>query len=92
MILKILKNNIINKYAHSLCDTGSIELQIILLSFKINNLKKHLNKYNKDKNCKKNILNFINKKKKFLTYLKRKKFHIYNNLVSDLKEIDVVKG
>ncbi|WP_259286499.1 30S ribosomal protein S15 [Candidatus Nasuia deltocephalinicola] len=91
MILNNFKKNIIKKYAHNLYDTGSTELQIILLTFKINNLKIHLNKYNKDKKNKKNLPIFINKRKKFLIYLKRKKFYIYNNLIEDLNIIDVVK-
>ncbi len=91
MILNTFKKNIIKKYAHNLYDTGSVELQIILLTFKISNLEIHLNKYSKDKNNKKNFSIFINKRKKFLIYLKRKKFHIYKNLIKDLNIIDVVK-
>ncbi len=91
MILNNFKKNIIKNYAHNLYDTGSIELQTILLTFKINNLEVHLNKYFKDKNSKKNLSIFINKRKKFLIYLKRKKPYIYNNLIKDLNIIDVVK-
>ncbi len=91
MILNNFEKNIIKKYSHNLYDTGSTELQIILLTFKINNLKIHLNKYSKDKKNKKNLPIFINKRKKFLIYLKRKKFYIYNNLIKDLNIIDVVK-
>ncbi|WP_259292777.1 30S ribosomal protein S15 [Candidatus Nasuia deltocephalinicola] len=92
MILNTFKKNIIKKYSHNLYDTGSIELQIILLTFKINNLIIHLNKYSKDKNNKRNLSIFISKRKKFLIYLKRKKKYIYNNLIKDLNLIDVVKG
>ncbi|WP_259285939.1 30S ribosomal protein S15 [Candidatus Nasuia deltocephalinicola] len=92
MILNTFKKNIIKKYAHNLYDTGSTELQIILLTFKINNLEIHLNKYNKDKNNKRNLLIFISKRKKFLIYLKSKNINIYNNLIKDLELIDVVKG
>ncbi|WP_259286072.1 30S ribosomal protein S15 [Candidatus Nasuia deltocephalinicola] len=90
MILNNLKKNIIKKYAHNLYDTGSIELQIILLTFKINKLEIHLKKYIKDKNNKKNLSIILNKRDRFLIYLKRKKNYIYNNLIDDLK-IDVVK-
>ncbi|WP_259288801.1 30S ribosomal protein S15 [Candidatus Nasuia deltocephalinicola] len=90
MILNNFKKNIIKKYAHNLYDTGSTELQIILLTFKINNLKIHLKKYIKDKNNKKNLSIILSKRNKFLIYLKRKKLYIYNKLTEDLK-IDVVK-
>lgn len=91
MILNNFQKNIIKKYANSLYDTGSAELQIILLTFKINNLKIHLNKYIKDKNNKKNLSILLNKRNKFLIYLKRKKKHIYNVLIIDLNIVDVVE-
>ncbi len=91
MILNKFQKSIIKKYAHNLQDTGSIELQIILLTLKIKNLEIHLNKYIKDKNNKKNLLNFLSKRNKFLIYLKRKKNNIYNSLIEDLNIIDVVK-
>lgn len=91
MILSKFQKSIIKKYAHNLQDTGSIELQIILLTLKIKNLEIHLNKYVKDKNNKKNLSNFLSKRNKFLIYLKRKKNNIYNNLIEDLNIIDVVK-
>ncbi|WP_259289711.1 30S ribosomal protein S15 [Candidatus Nasuia deltocephalinicola] len=91
MILNNFQKNIIKKYAHNLRDTGSAELQIILLTLKIKNLEIHLNKYIKDKNNKKNLLNFLSRRNKLLIYLKHKKIDIYNSLIEDLDIIDVVK-
>ena len=54
-------------------DTGSSEVQIALLTEKIESLSKHMNLFKKDKHSSVGLLKAVNKRKKLLDYLKRKK-------------------
>ena len=52
-------------------DTGSSEIQIGLLTEKIENLSKHIGKYKKDKHSSVGLLKAVNRRKKLLNYLKK---------------------
>ena len=54
-------------------DTGSSEIQIALLTEKIENLSKHMNMFKKDKHSSVGLLKAVNKRKKLLDYLKKNK-------------------
>ena len=54
-------------------DTGSSEVQIALLTEKIENLSKHMKQSKKDKHSSLGLLKAVNKRKKLLDYLKNKK-------------------
>ena len=54
-------------------DTGSSEVQIVQLTKKIENLSNHIKKNNKDKHSSVGLLKAVNKRKKLLDYLKKKK-------------------
>jgi small subunit ribosomal protein S15 len=54
-------------------DTGSSEIQIAQLTYKIENLSKHINKYKKDKHSSVGLLKAVNRRKKLLDYLKKNK-------------------
>ena len=54
-------------------DTGSSEVQIALLTGKIQNLSKHIKKFKKDKHSSVGLLKAVNKRKKLLDYLKKNK-------------------
>ena len=58
-------------------DTGSSEVQIALLTEKIENLSKHMKKSKKDKHSSLGLLKAVNKRKKLLDYLKKKKIDSY---------------
>ena len=66
-------------------DTGSSEVQIAILTKKIENLSKHFKKYKKDKHSNVGLLRAVNKRKKLLDYLKRNNTDSYKNLLSKLK-------
>ena len=66
-------------------DTGSSEIQIALLTEKIENLSKHIKKFKKDKHSSVGLLKAVNKRKKLLDYLKRNKVDSYKNVLSKLK-------
>ena len=65
-------------------DTGSSEIQIALLTEKIENLSKHIKQFKKDKHSSVGLLKAVNKRKKLLDYLKRNKIDSYKNVLSKL--------
>ena len=65
-------------------DTGSSEVQIALLTEKIENLSKHMKQSKKDKHSSLGLLKAVNKRKKLLDYLKRNKIESYQNVISKL--------
>ena len=66
-------------------DTGSSEVQIALLTEKIETLSKHVKEFKKDKHSSVGLLKAVNKRKKLLDYLKRYKIDSYKNVLSQLK-------
>ena len=77
-----------NKKAEELAihdrDTGSSEIQIALLTEKIENLSKHIKQFKKDKHSSVGLLKAVNRRKKLLDYLKRNKVNSYKNVLSKL--------
>ena len=79
MIQKISKEIAIHEK-----DTGSSEVQVALLTEKIETLSKHINKFKKDKHSSIGLLKAVNRRKKLLDYLKRKKIDSYKNVLTKL--------
>tara|TARA_B100001121_G_scaffold19983_1_gene15709 strand:- start:257 stop:505 length:249 start_codon:yes stop_codon:yes gene_type:complete len=77
-----------NKKAQELAihekDTGSSEIQVALLTEKIEILSKHIKKFKKDKHSSIGLLRAVNRRKKLLDYLKRNKVDSYKNVLSKL--------
>ena len=65
-------------------DTGSSEVQISLLTEKIENLSKHTKQFKKDKHSSVGLLKAVNRRKKLLDYLKRNKIDSYKNILTKL--------
>ena len=65
-------------------DTGSSEVQVALLTEKIETLSKHINKFKKDKHSSIGLMKAVNTRKKLLDYLKRKKIDSYKNVLTKL--------
>jgi small subunit ribosomal protein S15 len=65
-------------------DTGSSEVQIALLTEKIESLSKHMKEFKKDKHSSVGLLKAVNKRKKLLDYLKRNKIDSYKNVLTKL--------
>ena len=65
-------------------DTGSSEVQIALLTEKIENLSKHMKQSKKDKHSSLGLLKAVNRRKKLLDYLKKNKLESYQNVISKL--------
>ena len=72
-------------------DTGSSEIQIALLTEKIENLSKHIKQFKKDKHSSVGLLKAVNRRKRLLDYIKRNKLYSYKNVLSKLSLIKYSK-
>ena len=78
------KSKTIESLRVNLKDVGSSEVQIGLLSDKINNLSDHFKKNKKDKHSTKGLLKAVNLRKRLLEYLKRKNQESYTKILTKL--------
>lgn len=65
-------------------DTGSIEVQVALLTERINKLTEHFSKYSKDNGSKRGLLLLVGRRRKFLRYLQEKDNMKYKELIERL--------
>jgi len=79
------KMKYINKFKLHDKDYGSISVQIINLSYEIDLLTGHLKIFKKDKHSKIGLIKKINRRKKFLKYLKKTDVKLYETIVKDLE-------
>ena len=78
-----MKKNITQVGLHEK-DTGSSEIQVALLTEKIETLSKHMKKFKKDKHSSVGLLKAVNKRKKLLEYLKKNNVGSYKNVLTKL--------
>jgi len=81
---KALKAEVIKSFAKSEKDTGSSEVQIAILTNRINELTKHLRANKKDKSTQHGLLMLVSRRKKLLKYLNRKDHASYLALTDKL--------
>ena len=79
-----MKKNVSDVSLHDK-DSGSSEVQIALLTNKIETLSKHVKQFKKDKHSSVGLLKAVNKRKKLLDYLKKNKIDSYKNILTKLK-------
>tara|TARA_B100001094_G_C17905920_1_gene658800 strand:- start:17 stop:289 length:273 start_codon:yes stop_codon:yes gene_type:complete len=79
------KQEIIKEFSISKTDTGSVELQIALLTHQINHLIGHLKANKKDNATRNGLLEMVGRRKKFIRYLSKKKPEDYQKLAKKLK-------
>jgi len=65
-------------------DTGSSEVQVAILTDKIETISKHIKQFKKDKHSSVGLLKAVNRRKKLLDYLKRNKIDSYKNVLTKL--------
>lgn len=78
------KTKIIEKYKLHKVDTGSVEVQVALLSEEIRRLALHLKKHQKDNHSRRGLLMMVAKRKKLSDFLKRDDEKRYNSLIKKL--------
>ncbi|MBP3431441.1 MAG: 30S ribosomal protein S15 [Clostridia bacterium] len=81
---KQVKQDIISKFKQSENDTGSVQVQIALLTERINHLTEHLKTNKKDNHSRRGLLMMVGKRKGFLQYLKDRDIEAYRKLVKEL--------
>ena len=84
MLTKEHKQAIVKEYARVEGDTGSVEVQVALLTHQINNLTEHLKVHKKDFHSNRGLLKMVGKRKNFMNYLKRTDVNRYRELVKRL--------
>jgi small subunit ribosomal protein S15 len=84
MISKELKSQIIEKYKRDENDTGSPEVQIAILSERINELTEHLKVHKKDNHSRRGLLKMVGKRRNLLNYLAKKDINRYREIVASL--------
>ena len=83
-MLKEHKKEIINHFKKAELDTGSSEVQIALLSFRIKQLTEHFKIHKKDHHGRLGLVKMVNKRRSLLAYLKRKNLGSYTKLIAEL--------
>ncbi len=83
-ILKTKKTEIIENYKINSRDTGSAEVQIALLTERINILSEHFKSHKKDVNSRRGLLSLVGKRRRLLAYLKDKDTKKYEELLDKL--------
>ena len=79
----------IEKFKQSEKDTGSVQVQVALLTDRINHLTEHLKKNHNDNHSRRGLLQMVGKRKGFLLYLKKKDINEYRKLIEQLGLRDV---
>ena len=79
------KTEIINDNARAKGDTGSPEVQVAILTSRINTLTEHFKVHHKDNHSRRGLLMMVNKRRSLLDYLKRKDVERYNALIQKLR-------
>ncbi len=82
---KEIKDKVIENYQHHEKDTGSTEVQVAILTEKINSLTQHLNQNKKDSHSKHGLLKMVGKRRNLLNYLKDNDIEKYRKLIDRLK-------
>ncbi|MBL6751900.1 MAG: 30S ribosomal protein S15 [Nevskia sp.] len=78
------KRVVVEKYQRASGDTGSPEVQVALLSERINSLGGHFEANKKDHHSRRGLLKMVNQRRKLLDYLKREDESRYSKLIGDL--------
>jgi|TARA_B100001059_G_C17370234_1_gene349394 small subunit ribosomal protein S15 len=78
------KSKVIGQYQKGASDTGSPEIQIALLSKRIEFLSEHFSVHKKDHHSRHGLLKMVNTRRKLLDYLKRKSAERYQTIISSL--------
>ena len=84
MITKEMKQQIIKDYQLKEGDTGSPEVQIAVLTYRINDLNEHLKVHKKDHHSRRGLLKMVGQRRNLLAYLKEKDLERYRPLIARL--------
>ena len=78
------KQELIEKFGDSPTDTGKAEVQIALLTARINDLTQHLRTHAKDHHSRRGLLMLVGRRRRFLNYLRKTDLERYRALIREL--------
>ena len=78
------KQALIEQYGSNKNDTGSVEVQVAILSFRIKNLTEHFKTHAKDNHSRYGLLKLVAQRRKLLDYLNKKNSERYRSLIKKL--------
>lgn len=81
---KEVKQEIVTKFGRNDADTGSPEVQIALLTWRINHLTEHLKMHKKDHHSRRGLLKLVGQRRGLLKYLSNKDINGYRALIKEL--------
>jgi len=84
MISSSAKAEVVQKHARAAGDTGSPEVQVALLTARINQLTPHFKQHAKDHHGRRGLLRMVSRRRRLLDYLKRKDAQRYSALIAAL--------
>jgi small subunit ribosomal protein S15 len=83
-LLKEQKASLIGEYKRGESDTGSPEVQVAVLTRRIDSLTEHLRTHSKDHHSRRGLLQMVGKRRRLLDYLRREDIERYRTLISRL--------
>jgi small subunit ribosomal protein S15 len=78
------KQELVAKFGESPADTGKTEVQVALLTERINELTEHLRTHSKDHHSRRGLLMLVGRRRRFLNYLQRTDLERYRTLIREL--------
>lgn len=82
---KEVKEKVVSEYKTHESDTGSSQVQVALLTQRINELTEHFKVHKKDNHSRRGLLKMVARRRKLLDYLKRKNIGEYHSIIKKLK-------
>jgi small subunit ribosomal protein S15 len=83
-LTKERKQELVEKFGQSPADTGKAEVQIALLTERINSLTDHLRTHRKDHHSRRGLLMLVGRRRRFLKYLQHSDLERYRALIREL--------
>jgi len=78
------KRDLVTRFGKSDDDTGATEVQIALLTQRINHLTEHLREHKHDHHSRRGLLMLVGRRRRFLNYLQKKDLEAYRSLIREL--------
>ncbi|MEO5634048.1 30S ribosomal protein S15 [Gaiella sp.] len=83
-LTKEVKQELIGKHGRTSTDTGSPEVQVAMLTKRINDLTEHLRTHSKDHHSRRGLLKLVGRRRRFLTYMQKNDLEGYRALIKEL--------
>lgn len=83
-LTKETKQEIFGQHGKDAADTGSTEVQVAMLSRRIDDLTEHMRAHRKDHHTRRGLLKLVGRRRRLLDYLQRRNLESYRKLIKDL--------